>query len=67
MHIFCGMKQPDFLRRVEEALKRSRNLQQQADWQIKRAEELRELLNAGVKKPSVSESARPRQNETKTW
>jgi len=59
------MKQPDFIRRVEEALKRSRNLQQQADWQIKRAEALRELLNAGVKKPSVSESTRPRQNETK--
>jgi hypothetical protein len=64
------MHQPDFLRHVEEALSRARTLQQQADWQIKRAQELRKkvdgLLNAGVRKPPVSESARPRQNGSKT-
>jgi hypothetical protein len=60
------MKQPDFLRRVEEALERSRSLQQQADWEIRRAKELRAILNAGVRKPPISESLRPQQNGTKT-
>ena len=64
---FLGMKQPELLRRVEKALSRSRTLQQQADWQIKRAEKhAAHLLNLGEKKPAVSESAIPRRNGTKT-
>jgi hypothetical protein len=64
---FLRMKQPELLRRVEEALSRSRALQQQADWQIKRAEKhAAHLLDIGEKKPPLSESAIPRQNGTKT-
>jgi hypothetical protein len=63
---FLRMKQPELLRRVEEALSRSRALQQQADWQIKLAQKhAARLLNLGEKKPPLSGSAISRQNGTK--